>query len=62
MDAIQTFATGLEQDGAAARAALILPWSNRQEDGQITRFKLLKRQSYGRSSFDLVGRRVLLTA
>ncbi|WP_386963773.1 transposase [Archangium violaceum] len=58
--AVDTFAQGLEQDGDAVRAALTTPWSNAQSEGQITRLKLLKRQMYGRASFDLLRRRVLL--
>ncbi|RYZ43270.1 MAG: transposase [Myxococcaceae bacterium] len=38
------------------------PWSNAQSEGQITKFKLLKRQMHGRASFDLLRRRVLLAA
>jgi transposase len=53
---------GLEQDGAAVRAALTTPWSNGQAEGQITRLKLVKRQMYGRARFDLLRRRVLLAA
>ena len=60
--AIETFAAGLEQDGAAVRAALTEPWSSGQAEGQVNRLKLLKRQSYGRASFDLLRRRVLLAA
>ncbi len=60
--AIQTFAARLEQDGAAVRAALTEPWSSGQAEGQVNRLKLLKRQSYGRASFDLLRRRVLLAA
>jgi hypothetical protein len=60
--AIETFAAGLEQDGAAVRAALTTPWSNGQAEGQITRLKLIKRTMYGRASFDLLRRRVLLAA
>ena len=56
----QTFAAGLHQDGAAVRAALTLPWSSGQAEGQINRLKLLKRQMYGRAGFDLLRRRVLL--
>ena len=52
--AVETFAAGLERDGAAVRAALTLSWSNGQAEGQITRLTLLKRQSYGRASFDLL--------
>ncbi len=60
--AVETFAAGLEQDGAAVRAALTMPWSNGQAEGQITRLKLVKRSMYGRASFDLLRRRVLLAA
>jgi transposase len=60
--AIAMFATGLEADGAAVRAALTQPWSSGQAEGQINRLKLLKRQSYGRASFDLLRRRVLMAA
>ena len=58
--AIATFAAGLEVDGAAARATVTQPWSSGQAKGQINRIKLLKRQSYGRTSFDLLRRRVLM--
>jgi transposase len=60
--AVETFAAGLEQDGAAVRAALTMPWSNGQAEGQITRLKLVKRSMYGRANFDLLRRRVLLAA
>ena len=60
--ALETFAAGLEQDGAAVRAALTTPWSSGQAEGQITRLKLIKRQSYGRAGFDLLRRRVLIAA
>jgi transposase len=60
--AAQTFAAGLVADGAAVRAALTMPWSNAQAEGQITKLKLIKRLMYGRAGFDLLRRRVLLTA
>jgi hypothetical protein len=60
--AVETFAAGLEQDGAAVRSALTTPWSNGQAEGQVTRLKLLKRQMYGRAGFDLLRRRTLLAA
>lgn len=60
--AVETFAAGLEQDGSAVRAALTTPWSNAQSEGQITKLKLLRRQMYGRASFDLLRRRALLAA
>jgi transposase len=60
--AIETFAAGLEADGAAVRAALTATWSSGQAEGQVNRLKLLKRQSYGRAGFDLLRRRILLAA
>ncbi len=59
---METFAAGLKQDAAAIRAALTTPWSNGQTEGQVNRLKTLKRQMYGRASFNLLRRRVLLAA
>jgi transposase len=39
-----------------------MPWSSGQAEGQINKFKLIKRQMYGCASFDLLRRRVLLAA
>lgn len=58
--ALQTFAEGIKQDYLAVKAALELPWSNGQTEGQVTKLKLIKRQMYGRANFDLLRRRVLL--
>ena len=55
----RSFAAGLLRDKAAVVAALSLPWSNGQVEGHIHRLKLIKRQMYGRASFDLLRRRVL---
>jgi transposase len=60
--ALRGFATGLRQDYAAVRAALSLPWSTGQVEGQINRLKTIKRQAYGRAKFDLLRQRVLLAA
>ena len=57
---LKRFVNGLEQDKAAVEAALSLPWSQGQTEGQITKLKLLKRQMYGRAKFDLLRCRVLL--
>ncbi|MDQ6672013.1 MAG: ISL3 family transposase [Chloroflexota bacterium] len=56
----RSFATGLQRDKAAIVAAASLPYSNGQTEGQITKLKLLKRSMYGRASFALLRRRVLL--
>jgi transposase len=60
--AVETFAKGLAQDGHAVRAALTMPWSNGQAEGQITKLKLLKRSMYGRAKLDLLRQRLLLAA
>ena len=53
------FAEGVRQDLAAITAALTLPWSSGQTEGQINRLKFIKRQMYGRANFDLLRKRVL---
>ena len=57
-----SFATGLRRDQPAIVAAISLPYSNGQTEGHITKLKLLKRSMYGRASFELLRRRVLLAA
>lgn len=59
---VESFAASLEQDGAAVRAGLRLPWSSGQAEGQVNRLKLLKRSMYGRAKLDLLRRRFLLAA
>ena len=59
---LHSFADGLRQDEAAVRAALQLPWSNGQTEGQITRPKLTKRQMFGRARHDPLRARVLQAA
>lgn len=56
---LQTFAAGIERDKPAVMAALSLPFSNRQVEGQVNRLKLIKRIAYGRTNFDLLRQRVL---
>ena len=60
--AIETFAAGVRQDEAAVKAALTMPWSRGQAEGQVNKLKLIKRQMYGRANFDVLRRRVLLAA
>lgn len=55
----QTFASVLQRDREAVRAAMSSPWSNGPVEGHINRLKLLKRQMYGRAGLDLLKRRVL---
>jgi transposase len=56
---LRTFAASLRRDQGAVEAAIEKEWSTGQVEGQNTRVKLIKRQMYGRASFDLLRRRVL---
>ena len=56
---INRFCDGLIRDASAVTAAVILPWSSGQVEGQIHRLKLVKRQMYGRAHFKLLRCRVL---
>jgi transposase len=56
---IASFANGIIKDKVAVNAAIVLPWSNGQTEGQITRLKLVKRQMYGRGKLDLLQARML---
>jgi transposase len=56
---VASFANGVARDEAAVRAAITLPWSNGQTEGQITRLKLVKRQMYGRGKIDLLQARLV---
>jgi transposase len=56
---IASFARGVTKDEAAVRAAMTLPWSNGQTEGQITKLKLVKRQMYGRGKIDLLQARLI---
>jgi len=56
---VASFANGVTKDKAAVSAAITLPWSNGQTEGQITKLKLVKRQMYGRGKLDLLQARLL---
>ena len=56
---VAPFADGLARDHAAVKAAIATAWSNAQVEGQITKFKLVKRQMYGRGKLDLLEARVV---
>ncbi len=59
---LRGFAAGLRQDEQAVRAALLLPWSSGQVEGQVSRLKLIKRQGYGRAGLDLLRARLVRAA
>ena len=59
---LRTFARGVQRDYAAVKAAFSSPFSNGPVEGQVNRLKSLKRQMFGRASFDLLRIRVLSQA
>jgi transposase len=56
---VASFASGVSEDRACVHAALTLPWSNGQTEGQICKLKLVKRQMYGRAKIDLLQARLI---
>ncbi len=56
---LKSFAQGIRRDYAAVHAAFSSVYSNGQVEGQVNRLKLLKRQMFGRATFDLLRLRVL---
>ena len=53
------FAQSLKKDYQAVKAGLTLAWSQGPVEGHVHRLKLLKRQAYGRASFQTLRKRVL---
>ena len=56
---LRAFALKLRQDIKAVVAAMVMPYSQGQTEGRITKLKLVKRSMYGRGTFDLLRHRVL---
>ena len=61
LPALHAVVRGLRKDLDAVVAALSLPYSNGPIEGTNTKFKLLKRQMYGRAGFALLRQRILLS-
>ena len=59
---LSSFAGGLRSDMEAVKNALTLPCSNSQVEGQINKLKTIKRQMYGRASFELLRKCLLLNS
>ena len=57
---LHSFIAGLRRDHQAVVNGLSLPYSSGAVEGNVNRIKMLKRQMYGRASFDLLRKRVLL--
>lgn len=57
---LNQFAMTLQKDAAAVYEASQQAWSNSATEGHVNRLKFIKRQMYGRASFDWLRIRVLL--
>jgi transposase len=62
LPALHSLVTGLRRDLDAATAGLTMIWSSGPVEGGVNRIKTLKRSMYGRAGFDLLRRRILLSA
>ena len=59
---LKAFAVKLLQDTQAVVAAMVLPYSQGQTEGQVNKLKFVKRSMYGCGSFELLRQRVLYAA
>jgi len=62
LKSFRSFAASLRRDYTAVRAGVELPWSTGPVKGAINRLKMIKRTMFGRASFALLQRRVLLAS
>ena len=62
LPALHSLITGLRRDLAAVTAGLTMTWSSGPVEGAVNRIKTIKRSMYGRAGFDLLRRRILLSA
>ena len=58
---LKTFARGLLSDIKAVENGINMSWSNGTVEGHVNRIKSIKRQMYGRASFDLLRKKVILS-
>ena len=59
---LKNYAKGLEKDRAAVEGAIFSKCSNGQVEGQVNKLKAIKRQMYGRGTFQCLRKRVLLAS
>ncbi len=58
---LKTFAKGLMRDIKAVENGINMHWSNGAVEGHVNRIKNIKRQMYGRASFELLRKKVILS-
>lgn len=59
---LRQFSHRLGNEWAELEAACLLPYSNGPTEGVVNRVKMVKRQMFGRGSFNLLRKRILLAA
>jgi transposase len=57
---LHSFARGIRRDQHAVTAGLALTYSSAAMEGNVSKIKMIKRQMYGRASFALLRKRVIL--
>jgi len=57
---VKSFDKGLLSDPQSIENAINLYWSNGPVEGNVNKLKTIKRQMYGRASFDLLRKRLVL--
>lgn len=58
---LKAFARGLSRDIEAVENGIKMTWSNGAVEGHVNRIKSIKRQMYGRASFGLLRKKVILS-
>jgi hypothetical protein len=61
LSGLKTFARGLLSDIEAVENGINMSWSNGTVEGHVNRIKSIKRQMYGRASFELLRKKVILS-
>jgi len=60
LPALHSLITGMRRDLDAVIAGLTMPWNSGPVEGAVNRIKTIKRSMYGRASFSLLRKRILL--
>ena len=61
LSGLKTFARGMLRDIEAVENGINMSWSNGVVEGHVNRIKSIKRQMYGRASFELLRNKVILS-
>jgi transposase len=61
LSGLKTFARGMLRDIEAVENGINMSWSNGKVEGHVNRIKSIKRQMYGRASFELLRKKVILS-